>query len=121
MPINKITDETYPVNYDPPPMVRGADWHWAFQFMEDDNVTPIDTTGYTCSMVIRESENGETYATLSIGSGITMTAASGLFNIDLDDSVVDAYDWRTAEYKLIVTDDSGGKTPLFVGRLRIQA
>lgn len=117
----KITNEDYPVilkeGTDLPYLVRGANWHWAFQLMEDDNVTPIDTTGYTCTITIYESENGKEYGTLTIGSGITMTAASGLFNVDIDDSVVDAYPFRNAKIKVIVTDDLGDKVPFFLGKL----
>lgn len=117
----KITNEDYPVilkeGTDLPYLVRGANWHWAFQLMEDDNVTPIDTTGYTCTITIYESENGKEYGTLTIGSGITMTAASGLFNVDIDDSVVDTYPFRNAKIKVIVTDDLGDKVPFFLGKL----
>lgn len=116
----KISDSDYPIEYDPPKIVRGADWiGWAFDLMEDDNVTPINTTSYTAQMIIMESWNGETYKTLSIGSGITMTALSGLFNISLSKTDIDDLNFRTAVYKLIVTDDNGGMTPYFMGKLEI--
>lgn len=116
----KITDEDYPIQFDPPVIVRGADWiGFAIQHMEDDNVTPIDTTGYTASLIIAESWNAEAYLTLSIGSGITMTAASGLFNISMTKAVVDGLDFRTAVYKLIITDAGGGITPYLMGKLEI--
>ena len=118
----KITDELYPVmlkeGVDLPYLVRGADWHWAFQLMEDDNVTPIDTTDYTCTIEIKESVNGEPYATLTNGSGVTMTAASGLFNVDISDTAVDAYPFKTAIFKVILTDDTGDKVPFFLGTLK---
>lgn len=117
---SKITDEKYPIHIkqdDLQELVHGADWGWSFQLMENDNVTPIDTTGYACVMEIREGENGELYDSLSIGDGITMTAASGLFNIRIDDSVVDTYTWRTATFKVIITDTSSNKTPFFIGKL----
>jgi hypothetical protein len=116
----KITDEDYPIQFDPPVIVRGADWiGFSFQHMEDDNVTPIDTTDYTAEMIIKESWNGETYKTLTIGDGITMTAAQGLFNISLDKTDIDALDFSKAVYKLLVTDDSGGITPYFMGNIEI--
>ena len=89
--------------------------------MEDDNVTEIDTTGYTCTVEIKESPNGGVYATLTNGSGVTMTAASGLFNVDISDTAVDAYPFKTATFKVILTDDLGDKTPLFLGTLRFVA
>ena len=115
-----ITDEDYPIPFDPPVIIRGADWiGFAFQHMEDDNVTPIDTTGYTAEMIIMESWNGETYKTLAIGDGITMTAAQGLFNVTMSKTTIDTLDFRKAVYKLIVTDDSAGKTCYFMGNLEI--
>lgn len=116
----QITDENYPVNYDPPVIVRGADWAGcAFKLCENDGNTPIVTTDYTAEFVIMESENGETYTTLTIGSGITHTPAQGTFNIDMTAAVVATLDFKTAIYKFIVTDDGGGKTPLFMGRLKV--
>lgn len=118
----KITEEMYPVllkeGIDLPYLVRGANWHWAFQLMEDDNVTPLDTTGWVCTITIKESENGRNYATLTNGSGVTMTAATGLFNVDIDDSVVDTYPFKTAVFKVIMTDDTGDKAPYFLGTLK---
>ncbi len=115
-----ITEEDYPIHYDPPVIVRGADWiGWAFQQMEDDNVTPIDTTGYTASMIIKESWNGDTYKTLTIGDGITMTASTGLFNITMSKATVDTLDFSTAVYKLVVVDDNDGETCYFMGNLRM--
>lgn len=116
----KITDEDYPISFDPPVITRGADWvGFAFQHMEDDNVTPIDTTGYTAEMVIMESWNGELYKTLSIGSGITMTAAQGLFNVTMSKEDVDALDFSKAVYKLIITDSGAHKTCYFMGNIEI--
>jgi len=116
----KITDEDYPIRFDPPVIVRGADWiGFAFQHMEDDNVTPIDTTGYTAEMLIMESWNGELYKTLTTASGIVMTAATGMFNVAMDKAAVATLDFSRAVYKLIVTDDNGNITPYFMGTIEV--
>lgn len=117
----KITEEVFPVRYDLPPMTHKADWHWAFQMFDDDGVTPQNTTGYTCTMYFRQSVNGEVYATLTIGSGITMTAGSGLFNVDLDKIVIDMYDFQEAEYLVIVTTNTNDDMPMFFGKVRFAA
>lgn len=117
----KISDEDYPIQYDPPAMIRGADWiGFAFQHMEDDNVTPIDTTGYTAEMIISAAENGEVYKTLTIGDGISMTAATGLFNVTMSNADIAALDFRTAIYKIIITDSSANKTCYFMGKLLVK-
>ena len=116
----QIFDEDYPISFDPPVVIRGADWiGFAFQHMEDDNVTPIDTTGYTAEMVIKESWNGETYKTLTIGDGITMTAAQGLFNVSMSKATIDTLDFKSGVYKLIVTDSSNSPTCYFMGTIEI--
>jgi hypothetical protein len=114
----KISEENLPVRIDLPDMVKKADWHWAFQMMDDDNINPNNTTGYTIEMEFKKSQNGEVYDTFALGDGITMTAASGLFNIDLDYATVDSYDWQSAVYKIIVIDDTGGRVPLFIGSIK---
>lgn len=114
----RIEEEQLPVRYDPPKLMKGADWlGFSVQIMQDDGINPQDTTDYTCEIIVQSGQNGETYATLSIGSGITHTAANGLFAVYLDDSVVAGYDWKTADYKMIVTTDAGKKIPYFYGKL----
>ncbi len=118
----RIEDEEYPVRHDLPPMIRGSDWiGFSFQIMEDDNVTPKDTTGYSAEMVIAEEGwNGNVYDTLTVGDGITHTSSQGLINFSIAQATVDAYKFRTAVYKILVTDDNGGITPYFMGRMFIE-
>jgi hypothetical protein len=117
---NIITDEAYPVHYDPPPMVRGADWQaLAFQLMENDGVTPKDVTDYTAALTLMADWNGEVYDTLIIGDGITLTAASGLFNISRTKEDIDAYDFQRAVYKFIVTNSSGDREGWFIGTVQV--
>lgn len=118
----RIEDEEYPVNHDLPTMIRGSDWiGFAFQIMEDDNVTPKNTAGYSAEMVIAEEGwNGNTYGTLTVGDGVTHTASQGLFNFSRAQANVDAYKFRTAVYKIFVTDSGGGVTPYFMGRIFIE-
>lgn len=119
----RIEDEEYPIEHDMPSMVRGSDWiGFAFQIMEDDNVTPKNTTGYDAEMIITEEGwNAATpYATLTVGSGITHTASQGLFNFSIAKATIDTFDWRTAVYKINITDSGGGITPYFMGRMFIK-
>ena len=98
-------------------LVHGADWHWAFQLFEDDGVTPKDITSWSCDIYLLESENGEEYAHLTTSSGITITTASGLINVDISDTTIDTYNFRSCVFKVIVKDDTGDKKPYFIGRL----
>lgn len=118
----RIEDEEFPVEHDMPPIVRGSDWiGFSFQEMEDDNVTPRDTTGYDAEMIIAEEGwNGSIYKTLTVGAGITHTASQGLFNFELSKADIDLFDWRTAVYKIIITDSGGGLTAYFMGRMFVK-
>lgn len=121
MASTKVTNEKFPIRLtsdDLNELVHGADWHWSFQLFEDDNVTPLDTTDWVCHIYLMESENGEPYATLTNGSGITMTAATGLFNVDISDTTIDTYNFKSCIMKVIMTDDTGDKTPYFLGMLK---
>ncbi len=116
----KTTDEKFPVRLtdtDLNELVHGADWHWSFQLFEDDGVTPVDTTSWTCNIYLLESENGKEYDHFTTSDGITMTAASGLFALDISDTLMDTYDFQSCVFKVIVTDDTGDKVPYFIGRL----
>jgi hypothetical protein len=98
-------------------MKKGADWHRTIKLKESDGVTAKNTTGYSMSMTIKAAPNGETYATLSVGSGITHTPSAGQFNLDLTAAVIDGYDFASAIYEIIITDASGGKTIPFMGEI----
>lgn len=117
---NVITDEAYPVTYDPPPMVRGADWQaLAFQLFEDDGVTPKDVTSYTAALTLMADWNGEVYDTLISGDGVTISPSTGLFNISRTKEDIDGYDFQRCVYKYIVTNASGGREGWFIGAIQI--
>jgi hypothetical protein len=90
---------------------RGADFHWTIKLKENDGVTVKNTTGYTSTLTLKRGQNGETYATITA----TNSAASGQFNYDIAAATVDGYDFSSADYEVLITDASGGKTIPFVG------
>jgi len=98
-------------------MKKGADWHRTIKLKESDGVTAKNTTGYTMTMTIKSAPNGETFATLSIGSGITHTPSAGQFNIDVTAAMIDTWDFATGVYEVQITDAGGGKTIPFMGEM----
>jgi hypothetical protein len=98
-------------------MKRGADWHRTIKLKESDGVTVRNTTGYSMTMTIKATPNGETYAALSIGNGITNSPASGQFNIDQTAAQVDLFDFSSAVYEVAITDAVGGKSIPFMGEM----
>lgn len=98
-------------------MKKGADFNRTIKLKESDGVTAKDTTGYTMTMSIKASPNGETYATLAIGSGITHSPASGQFNILIAAATNAVYDFSSAVYEITITDASAGVTIPFMGEI----
>jgi hypothetical protein len=98
-------------------MKKGSDFHRTIKLKESDGVTVRNTTGYAMSMTIKASPNGETYAALSIGNGITHTPSAGQFNIDQTALQIDLFDFSSAVYEIAITDSSGGKSIPFMGEM----
>ena len=59
---------------------QAADYVRTFT-VKDDNDNAVDLTGYTVQVQWRKSPQDDAVVSLSIGSGITLTAASGLFEV----------------------------------------
>lgn len=97
---------------------RGADFDFTIK-VKDNLTTAKDTTGWSAAMTIRDKQNGTTYATLSVGSGITHTPANGLFVIHIASTTVDAYTFHNAEYDLILTESGGAKKCPFYGDIEV--
>jgi hypothetical protein len=99
---------------------RLGDWHRTIILLQDDKVTPIDTTGYTMTMTIRSSLNGEVYDTLTIANGkIVHTPASGQFNLNLTAAEIAAYDFVRAVYDIAYVDGSANTTHLLTGSVEV--
>lgn len=101
-------------------MQRRSDFTMTIQLLEDDEVTPKPTTGYTMSVYIRAAPNGELYDELTIGAEITHTAALGLFTIRVPAATIDAYKFQRAIYDVQLTDAGGAKSVPFAGDLVIE-
>lgn len=101
-------------------IIKGGDWHETINLFEDDKVTAKNTTSYLCEMTIFEAQNGEVYDTLTIANGkIVHTPASGQFNLNLTATLIDAYDFSSALRKVVITDATGGKTVLVIGKVTV--
>lgn len=75
---------------------------------KDDTGSIIDLTGYTAAMQIRKYiDSSDTIESLSSGSGITITGASGQIDIEIGATNTAAYDFITAYYDLEITPASG--------------
>lgn len=97
-----------------------GDWHETINFYEDDEVTPLDTTGYSMTMDIFSSANGEVYDSLTEANGkITHTPASGQFNLDLTAAQIEAYDFKRAGFRIVLDYGDGTKQAWRVGTVKV--
>ncbi len=100
--------------------VLGGDWHETVNLYEDDEVTALDTTGYTMTMEIRSSTNGELYDSLTIANGkIVHTPAIGQFNFNLTAAEISAYEFKSAQYRTLLDYGDGNIQAWRVGNIKV--
>ena len=92
-----------------PDIKPGADWKWTLE-VQDDNGDVQDTTGWDCACKVKNKANGETKASLTVGSGITHTTGQGQFDFAITDTQTAALDCNQVEFDVLLTDDTGEKT-----------
>jgi hypothetical protein len=82
---------------------------------------PIDLTGYTARMQIRETYASPTpLVSLTTGSGITLEAADGVVNVEITADQTAALAARRGVYDLELEDASGFVTRLVEGKVTIR-
>jgi len=102
-----------------PPIEPGYDWTWTF-WVKDNNLAALDTTGYTCFCTFQDVWGGTAIISLEIGSGITMTAATGKFVIALTDAETLLFRTQQAVFDVMLVSDSGIKGRPFKGSLLVE-
>lgn len=99
---------------------QGADWFVNFQYMNPDGVTPINVTNYTAALQIRTSPLAKTTVlSLTNGAGITITGATGLFEIHATAAQTTQITNGTYAYDMEITSPAGIVTRLVEGTIRV--
>jgi hypothetical protein len=84
--------------------------------------TPIDLTGYTAQMQIRETLDSSTVIhelTSAVGGGISIDTANYTVTINIPANTTRNFDFTTAVYSLELTNPSGVVTTLVTGNLTL--
>lgn len=84
--------------------------------------TPIDLTGYTAQMQIRETLDSSTVIhelTSAVGGGISIDTANYTVTISIPANTTRNFDFTTAVYSLELTNPSGVVTTLVTGNLTL--
>ncbi|MDF5755831.1 hypothetical protein [Spongiactinospora sp. TRM90649] len=83
---------------------------------------PIDVTGWSAAMQIRERAGGALYAELSTSGGqIILGGAAGTIRLRVAASVTAEWVWERGSYDLVLSDADGQKTRLLEGPAMLSA
>jgi hypothetical protein len=65
-------------------VIQGDTWNWSFVYLEPDEVTPVNLTGYTAKLQLRATGNSPASETLSSTTGeITLEPLTGRVSVAL--------------------------------------
>lgn len=100
---------------------QGADWFISFTY-ENSNGTPINITNYTAALQVRSEPSSPTAVlSLTTGSGITITGASGLVAVHATAAQTGQIVAGTYVYDLEITSPSNVVTRLVQGSVVVSA
>jgi len=99
---------------------QGETWSVTLTVKDSNNVAK-DLTGYTAKMQFRNKANGAVYDTLETGgSGITITALSGLIEIAMTAAETAALTFTRGVYDIYIKSSGGTYTYLLKGDVYIE-
>lgn len=93
-----------------------ATFNAQFVFSDTNNV-PIDVTGYSAAMQIRDAPNGGNILASfsSPSSGITIGTTDGTVTLTISNTATGGWTFTNAVYDILITDGSGNKFRLVEG------
>jgi hypothetical protein len=98
---------------------QGQDWSWTVIYSDDADV-PVDLSGYTAKLEVRESPGGNLLLAMETGGGGITLNASGEIDLVLTDTQTAAIDCTKARYDLKIKQTSDGSiTPILKGNFNV--
>lgn len=84
--------------------------------------TPVDMTGYTATMTIKDRVGGTVLLTLSSpSSGIVIDNNAKTITITMTSVQTEAFTWKSAVYDLDLVSPSAIETVLYIGKLNFES
>lgn len=105
------------VNYDFE-IFRGTDKEVQVVVYDENNVL-VNLTSYKAYMQIRNKPNGVLYLSLTETSGITLGGVLGTVQISITDTQSKLFNWKYAEYDLILENSTGTRTGFMKGKISV--
>ena len=96
---------------------QNATFKFQVQYTEDDEVTPIDLTGASAKMQVRDTKGGSklAFTLTSPAGGITIDGPNGILNIVVTPTQTNKLFYPKSSYDVMVVDSNGNKTKIVEG------
>ena len=96
---------------------QGATFIFDVQYTLEDEVTPIDLTGATAKMQVRDTKGGSklAFTLTSPSGGITIDGPDGLLNIKITPTQTNKLFYPKSSYDLVVVDSNGNRIRMLEG------
>lgn len=101
---------------------QGATFTQPLVWKAGDPLQPVDLTGCTARMQIRERVNspGVLFSlTSEVGGGIVLGGAAGTIDIEIDATDTATFNWRSGVYDLEIVYPDGKVRRLFEGSIQV--
>ena len=91
------------------------------QYTEDDGITPINLTGSSAKLQVRDTKGGTklAFTLTSPASGIVIDAPNGLLTIKMTPTQTNKLFYPKSSYDIMVIDSNGNKIKLLEGFLTL--
>ena len=100
---------------------QNATFTFEVQYTEEDEVTPIDLTGATAKMQVRDTKGGTklAFTLTSPSGGITIDEPNGKLTIKITPTQTNKMFYPKSAYDLVLIDPSVNKTRLLEGYMTL--
>ena len=90
-------------------------------YQDTASTTPVNLTGYTATMNVKDRRDGNVLATLTTSSGITLGGSAGTIIVSRSSSQVQAWGIAQGAYDLTITSSGDQTNMVLFGDLTIIA
>lgn len=96
---------------------QNTTFRFQIQYMQDDKVTPVDLTGATAKMQVRDTKGGSklAFTLTSPAGGITIDEESGTLSIVATPTQTNKLFYPKSSYDVMVIDSNGDKIKILEG------
>ena len=96
---------------------QNATFRFQVEYTEEDEVTPIDLTGASAKMQVRDTKGGSklAFSLTSPSGGITIDGPNGKLTIKITPTQTNKLFYPKSSYDIMLTDSNLNKTKLLEG------